>query len=186
MVYSKIDVCPIHGQTEFHFYEKTGRKGQWICLKCNSELAVLKKQKYKLLCLQYKGCKCEICGYDKNIAALEFHHLDPNEKEFTISKTHHSIDSVKDELNKCIVVCSNCHREIHNPQSTVQNINQLILQHQEKLQLKSNANKGKKYKYTLEELNNKRNELSSWQEVADFFNVSLSTIKRHKKELEMQ
>ena len=115
MIQSEIRECPIHGETEFHFYEKSGRKGQWKCLKCESELAILKKQKYKLKMIEYKGNKCEKCGYNKNIAALEFHHLDPNTKKFTLSDTHHNWEETKEELDKCILVCSNCHRELHNP-----------------------------------------------------------------------
>ena len=65
--------------------------------------------------IEYKGNKCEKCGYNKNIAALEFHHLDPNTKKFTLSDTHHNWEETKEELDKCILVCSNCHRELHNP-----------------------------------------------------------------------
>lgn len=64
--------------------------------------------------VKYKGGKCEICGYDKCINALEFHHLDPNEKDFTIGQySTLSFDKIKNEVDKCILVCSNCHREIH-------------------------------------------------------------------------
>lgn len=186
MIQSKIDVCPIHGETEFHFYEKSGRNGRWKCLKCESELAVLKKQKYKLKMIQYKGGKCEICGYDKNIAALEFHHLNPETKSFTISATQHSWENTKKELDKCICLCANCHRELHNPQSTPENLQQLIDQHQYKIEIKKSNKKKKsnKYKFSLEELLDKRKEMNNWNEVAEYYNISLSTLKRHKKELE--
>ena len=186
MVQSKIKLCPIHGETEFHFYEKSGRNGQWKCLKCESELAVLKKQKYKLKMIQYKGGKCEICGYDKNIAALEFHHLNPEEKEFTVSDTHHSWEDTQKELDKCICVCANCHRELHNPQSTPKNLQQLIDNHKYNIEIKKTINKKNKYKFTLEEVNSKRKECKDWKEVADYYGISLSTLKRHKKELEEQ
>lgn len=61
----------------------------------------------------YKGGKCEICGYNKCIEALEFHHLNPNEKDFNISGGTKSFKKLKPEIDKCILVCSNCHREIH-------------------------------------------------------------------------
>ena len=63
----------------------------------------------------YKGGKCKRCGYNKCINALEFHHLNPNEKDFTISDSakHYSLEDMKKEVDKCILVCSNCHREIH-------------------------------------------------------------------------
>lgn len=64
--------------------------------------------------VEYKGGKCEICGYDKCITALEFHHLDPNEKEFTIGHNGVlSLEKCKKEADKCILVCANCHRELH-------------------------------------------------------------------------
>jgi len=77
----------------------------------------VQKRRYKLkeLSVEYKGGKCETCGYHKCIKALEFHHLDPNEKDFAISKVGYSLgwEKVKLELDKCIMVCANCHREIH-------------------------------------------------------------------------
>jgi hypothetical protein len=71
-----------------------------------------KKQK-KLLLIQHKGGKCERCGYNKCEEALEFHHLDPTKKDFTISSNSYSFQKMKTEADKCILVCSNCHREIH-------------------------------------------------------------------------
>ena len=64
--------------------------------------------------VKYKGGKCEICGYNKCIEALEFHHLNREEKDFTISSyLRLGIDKLKKEADKCILVCANCHREIH-------------------------------------------------------------------------
>lgn len=65
--------------------------------------------------VEYKGGKCEVCGYSKCIEALEFHHLDPAEKEFGVSSyTSLSFEKAKKEVDKCILVCANCHREIHH------------------------------------------------------------------------
>ena len=75
-----------------------------------------RREKVKQMAVEYKGGKCERCGYDKCIEALEFHHLDPSEKDFGIASKGYtrSWESVKNELDKCIMVCANCHREIHN------------------------------------------------------------------------
>lgn len=84
--------------------------------KKNNVKSVLKRRlKIKEKSVEYKGGQCERCGYNKYIGALEFHHLDPKEKDITISKSGHcsSWEKVKNELDKCILVCSNCHREIH-------------------------------------------------------------------------
>lgn len=74
-----------------------------------------RRDKLKLLAVEYKGGKCCICGYSKYVGALEFHHLNPNNKDFGISSKGYtrSFDLVKKELDKCILVCSNCHKEIH-------------------------------------------------------------------------
>ncbi len=64
--------------------------------------------------VEYKGGKCEICGYNKCVEALEFHHLNPEEKDFGISSySSLSFDKAKKEVDKCILVCANGHREIH-------------------------------------------------------------------------
>ena len=62
------------------------------------------------------GGKCCICGYDKTPVALEFHHLIPEEKEFGIGANGlcHNIEKDIAEIRKCILVCANCHREIHD------------------------------------------------------------------------
>ena len=64
------------------------------------------------------GGKCSLCGYDKNYAALEFHHVDPSQKGFQLDARHLSNTSMEEvikESEKCILVCSNCHKEIHYP-----------------------------------------------------------------------
>jgi hypothetical protein len=65
--------------------------------------------------VDYKGGSCELCGYSKCIEALEFHHRDPSGKGFGISSKGYtrSWRKVKEELDKCILVCANCHRELH-------------------------------------------------------------------------
>ena len=66
--------------------------------------------------VEYKGGNCVRCGYDKYMGALEFHHLDPTKKDYTLAhlKVTNFHDKIKNELDKCILVCANCHREIHN------------------------------------------------------------------------
>lgn len=61
------------------------------------------------------GNKCCICGYSKAVSALEFHHIDPSKKEFGIATNGTCHDIKKDiaEIRKCVLVCANCHREIH-------------------------------------------------------------------------
>lgn len=64
--------------------------------------------------IEYKGGECQICGYNKCQDALEFHHLDPSKKDYNISGGTKSFNTLKSEVDKCILVCANCHREIHS------------------------------------------------------------------------
>lgn len=64
--------------------------------------------------LDYKGGKCQVCSYDKSRSALHFHHINPLEKDFQISGKSYSFERLKSEVDKCILVCSNCHCEIHD------------------------------------------------------------------------
>lgn len=73
-----------------------------------------RRKKIKILGVIYKGGKCQKCGYNKYFENLEFHHKDPDKKVFTISqKCNHRWLTIKKELNKCICLCSTCHRELH-------------------------------------------------------------------------
>ena len=104
-----------------------------IRLSCNSKtnhiciyLQILKRNKKveKLNCNESKQILqrlkingCAICGYNKCKSALEFHHVIPKDKKFLIGKTFisgHCNEKIAEELNKCVLLCSNCHREIHN------------------------------------------------------------------------
>lgn len=71
-------------------------------------------QTLKQLSVEYLGGKCIKCGYDKCIWALDFHHRNPEEKEFGIaSYASRAWYKLKPELDKCDLLCSNCHRELH-------------------------------------------------------------------------
>lgn len=81
------------------------------CASCN---ILSRKSKMKLRCLEYKGNSCIRCRYNKCSAALVFHHFDESNKEFNISGSYNrSWNKLKAELDKCILICSNCHAELH-------------------------------------------------------------------------
>ena len=72
-----------------------------------------KKRKRDIIYIM--GDKCCICGYNKCQSALELHHLKPEEKDFTIGQTlNKDLKVILKELQKCVLVCANCHREIHS------------------------------------------------------------------------
>ena len=73
--------------------------------------------------LYVMGDKCCICGYDKCPTALEFHHLNPEEKDFSLAQNANvAFKKAAQELRKTILVCANCHREIHAELIDVSNL----------------------------------------------------------------
>jgi ribosomal protein L30E len=75
-----------------------------------------KRKQLKKDLVEYKGGKCEMCGYDKCVAAMDFHHKNPEEKDFGLSQNGHTKgwESLKNEADKCLLLCANCHRELHD------------------------------------------------------------------------
>lgn len=106
--------CPIHGATKYSFKKE---KGGYYCIRCNSaKVKRDKRTELKQKAIKYKGGKCSKCGYLTDSSALEFHHVDSATKEFNISKDAlgKPWKEVQLELDKCILLCANCHREVHS------------------------------------------------------------------------
>lgn len=83
--------------------------------KCNTCLVNHRRFERKAKAIEYKGGKCQVCGYDRCHRAMDFHHLNPKEKGFTISGNHCiSWNRVKKELDKCVLLCNRCHAELHD------------------------------------------------------------------------
>lgn len=81
---------------------------------CNSCVSLNNRNKIKKKAIKYKGNKCYTCGYSKCIDALCFHHLDPKKKDFNISGNYNRAWKILElELDKCILLCMNCHIELH-------------------------------------------------------------------------
>lgn len=83
-----------------------------------------RKNRKKLL-VEYLGGKCIRCGYNKCLEALDFHHKNPEEKDFSLSSKWNNFKRCIEEVKKCILVCSNCHRELHN---NIWNINDVVIE----------------------------------------------------------
>ena len=80
----------------------------------HAQAVTIKRRAIKNMLIAYKGGKCVRCGYDKCVRALQFHHMNPNEKDFGLSAClTKSVASLKQEADKCILLCSNCHAEVH-------------------------------------------------------------------------
>ena len=85
--------------------------------------------KKKLTLIELMGGKCERCGYDKNISGLDFHHQDGYKKNFEIKIQYlnwRSDDEILEEAMKCILLCANCHRELHNPNLEMNHVKRVI------------------------------------------------------------
>jgi hypothetical protein len=103
----------------------TGRQSKFCSVTCKNkshQSYVAQKDRgltRKLQIVRSLGGKCSICGYSKNLAAFTFHHTEPGSKEFKLdmrSLSNRTWNSVLKELDKCALVCANCHAELHNPQ----------------------------------------------------------------------
>lgn len=96
---------------------KKGNKGE-ICGSCRVAKA---RRARKAKAVEYKGGKCERCGYCKSNAALTFHHKIPEEKSFGISEKGKARkwSVLQTELDKCVLLCHNCHAEIHEEETTL-------------------------------------------------------------------
>ncbi len=74
-----------------------------------------RRKKLKEMVVEYKGGSCTVCGYKKYVGAFDLHHIDGSKKEFGLAMQGltRSWEKIKAEADKCILVCANCHREIH-------------------------------------------------------------------------
>ncbi len=98
------------------FYRRRGKPfASTYCKSCSCQQTVERQRAFKQKCVDYKGGCCQECGYKKCLSALEFHHIHPEHKDFSIAKARLTTfgSKVQTELDKCILVCANCHREIH-------------------------------------------------------------------------
>lgn len=95
------------------FFKSNSMKS--CCLKCHTIHTHQRLRIAKLKAIDYLGGKCSECGITGVPAIYDFHHRDPKEKDFSWgTKRTTNWDSLKKELDKCILLCSNCHRELHD------------------------------------------------------------------------
>ena len=103
--------CPICGKK---FIPKSAAANQRMCCyDCMPEGVQLTRGAFLAKIKEARGGKCIRCGYNKCLKALEFHHLDPSQKDFTISNDHFKLKEAVEESKNCILLCSNCHKEFH-------------------------------------------------------------------------
>lgn len=107
-----LDCSPFksHNTKQIHLDQKTDDE------KRKSAIKAVTKRRRKLMemAIEYKGGKCSVCGYNRCNRALEFHHVNRADKDFSISSQGYTRgwEKMKVELDKCVLLCANCHREV--------------------------------------------------------------------------
>lgn len=104
-----------------------GKQTKWCSNQCKNSSINSIYQNYqsqqkrgrerKIEIVNIKGGSCEICGYNKSLAALSFHHLDPSTKKFQLdlrNLSNRKWNNILNELEKCQLLCMNCHAEVHH------------------------------------------------------------------------
>jgi hypothetical protein len=101
---------------EFRCKDKVKKYYDAWCSNCRREYEKNRWKSRKIEAVKLFDSKCSICGYDKNIASLDFHHLDPRQKEFVWNEmSGFEWQKIISELKKCTLLCKNCHSDLHNP-----------------------------------------------------------------------
>jgi transposase len=104
--------CSRHGRTTFRICGKGGYR----CARCNAEAVARRRRKVKRTLVDEAGGGCVLCGYDRCLTALEFHHLDRADKRFSLSSrgVARALAKVREEARKCVLLCANCHAEVES------------------------------------------------------------------------
>jgi transcriptional regulator with XRE-family HTH domain len=102
--------CPTHGVTTF---VRRGTDG-FRCRLCRSGAVQRRRRDIKRILVAEAGGACVLCGYDRTLGGLHFHHRDPAKKAFALSRqgVTRSLESARLEADKCVLLCSNCHAEV--------------------------------------------------------------------------
>jgi excisionase family DNA binding protein len=102
--------CARHGITEFWL----DARGIYRCLRCRSEAVSRRRRRLKQILVSEAGGRCSMCGYDRYIGALQFHHRDAADKLFGLGDRGltRSLAAVRAEAAKCVLLCANCHAEV--------------------------------------------------------------------------
>ena len=104
--------CATHGTTTF----VVRNDGGTACLRCRSDRVTKRRRELKRLLVAEAGGACLLCGYERCLAALEFHHIDRQTKRFHLGLRGltRSLPRLRSEAAKCVLLCSNCHVEVES------------------------------------------------------------------------
>ena len=109
--------CKVHGTTTFVVRNDGGS----ACLRCRARRVIARRRRLKEILVAEAGGRCVLCGYSRCVAALEFHHVDPASKRFSLASRGltRALDTLREEAAKCLLLCSNCHAEVEAGVATV-------------------------------------------------------------------
>lgn len=104
--------CKLHGDTEFCL----DRRGYYRCKRCRADAVSRRRRRVKTILVREAGGACCICGYDRNMRALHFHHVEPSKKRHEINArgVALALETLRAEARKCVLLCSNCHAEVED------------------------------------------------------------------------
>lgn len=102
--------CRHHGEAVFTVRADGGS----ACLRCRAEAVTARRRHVKATLVAEAGGACVLCGFDRWLAALHFHHVDPSTKEFSLALggVARSLTRARAEARKCILLCANCHAAV--------------------------------------------------------------------------
>jgi hypothetical protein len=102
--------CARHGITTF----ARDSSGTYRCTRCSADAVSRRRRKIKITLIREAGGACALCGYNKCVGALAFHHLDPASKVFGMAEggVARSLEKCRREVAKCVLLCANCHAEV--------------------------------------------------------------------------
>jgi hypothetical protein len=102
--------CPRHGMGPF----RLDSRRTYRCVRCSTEAVSMRRRRLKRILVAEAGGRCTTCGYNRCVAALQFHHLDPETKLFDLSSNGvtRSLERARQEARKCVLLCANCHAEV--------------------------------------------------------------------------
>jgi 5-methylcytosine-specific restriction endonuclease McrA len=102
--------CAKHGQAVF----ARDTNGTLRRTRCSSEAVSKRRREVKAILVREAGGRCALCGYDRCIGALAFHHVDPRSKSFGLAEggLARSLAKSREEVAKCVLLCANCHAEV--------------------------------------------------------------------------
>jgi hypothetical protein len=99
----KPGICSVHGEVEF---VQRSDSGTWRCVPCRAEAVTVRRRRVKAILVADAGGACIACGYNRCLAALQFHHVRPAEKQFALGRkgVARSLEKARAEARKCVLL----------------------------------------------------------------------------------